>query len=69
MNSIDGVLDDLSPVWVYYCGRGDLADDTVRIGFDCSWDATSDFVGLMGGVANLTITDNAVQEGAYFPGF
>jgi hypothetical protein len=61
---VDGVLDDLSPVWVYYGGRGDLEDDTVRIGFDCSWDATSDFVGLMDDVAifDVTLTAEEVVE-------
>ena len=55
---IDGVLDDLRPVWVYYGGRGDIATDTVRIGFDCSGDATSDFIGRMDDVAifNVTLT-------------
>jgi len=58
---VDGVLDDLSPVWVYYGGRGDLADDTVRIGFDCSGAATSDFVGRMDDVAIFDVTLTAEQ--------
>lgn len=61
---VDGVLDDLSPVWVYYGGRGDLVDDTVRIGFDCSGAATSDFIGRMDDVAifNVTLTAEQVVE-------
>jgi hypothetical protein len=65
---VDGVLDDLSPVWVYYGGRGDVADDTVRIGFDCSGAATSDFVGRMDDVAifDVTLTAEQVVELMHF---
>jgi len=61
---VDGKLDDLSPVWVYYGGRGDLPDDTVRIGFDCSGNATSDFTGRMDDVAifDVTLTAEQVSE-------
>ncbi|HUV63923.1 MAG TPA: LamG-like jellyroll fold domain-containing protein, partial [Sedimentisphaerales bacterium] len=61
---VDGVLDDLRPVWVYYGGRGDIATDTVRIGFDCSGDATSDFIGRMDDVAifDATLTPEQVVE-------
>jgi hypothetical protein len=48
---VDGELDDLSPIWVYYGGRGDNVDDVVRIGFDCSGNTTSDFIGRMDDVA------------------
>ena len=58
---VDGVLDDLSPVWVYYGGRGDLDDDTVRIGFDCSGNSTSDFIGRMDDVAIFDVTLTAEQ--------
>ena len=64
---VDGVLDDLRPVWVYYSGRGDTATDTVRIGFDCSGDATSDFIGRMDDVAifDVTLTLQQVIELMY----
>ena len=58
---VDGVLDDLGPVWVYYGGRGDLDDDTVRIGFDCSDNSTSDFIGRMDDVAIFDVTLTAEQ--------
>jgi hypothetical protein len=53
---VDGKLDDLRPVWVYYGGRGDPATDTVRLGFDCSGDAVSDFIGRMDDVAIFNVT-------------
>ena len=64
---VDGVLDDLRPVWVYYGGRGDNAEDSVRIGFDCSGDAVSDFNGRMDDVAifDVTLTPEQVIELMY----
>lgn len=61
---VDGVLDDLSPVWVYYGGRGDNVDDVVRIGFDGSGNTTSDYSGRMDDVAifNVTLTPEQVVE-------
>ncbi|NQV33333.1 MAG: discoidin domain-containing protein [Phycisphaeraceae bacterium] len=66
---VDGELDDLGPVWPYYGGRGDNADDTIRIGFDCSGDATSDFNGRMDDVAifNVTLTPEQVLELMHLP--
>ena len=58
---VDGVLDDLSPVWVYYGGRGDLADNWVRIGFDCSGNTVSDFIGRMDDVAIFDVALTAEQ--------
>ena len=58
---VDGVLDDLNPVWPYYGGRGDTADDWVRIGFDCSGAANSDFIGRMDDVAIFDVTLTAEQ--------
>ena len=61
---VDGVLDDGDPIWDYYGGRGDNADDWVRIGFDCSGNAVSDFIGLMDDVAifDVTLTPEQVVE-------
>jgi hypothetical protein len=61
---VDGKLDDLRPVWVYYGGRGDTLTDTVRLGFDCSGDAVADFVGRMDDVAifNVTLTEQEVAK-------
>ncbi len=61
---VDGKLDDLRPVWVYYGGRGDTTTDTVRLGFDCSGDAVSDFIGRMDDVAvfNVTLTQQEVAK-------
>lgn len=61
---VDGELDDLRPVWVYYGGRGDNADDHVRIGFDGSGAALADFTGLMDDVAifDVTLTPEQVVE-------
>jgi hypothetical protein len=61
---VDGVLDDLRPVWVYYGGRGDNLTDTVKIGFDCAGDAISDFIGRMDDVAifNVELTPGQVVE-------
>ncbi|MCP4453172.1 MAG: hypothetical protein GY809_17055, partial [Planctomycetes bacterium] len=66
---VDGVLDDLSPVWPYYGGRGDNVDDTVRIGFDCSGNATSDFNGRMDDVAifDITLTPEQVVDLMHLP--
>ncbi len=66
---VDGELDDLSPVWPYYGGRGDNDDDVVRIGFDCSGDATSDFSGRMDDVAifGTTLTPEQVTELMHLP--
>jgi len=61
---VDGKLDDLRPVWVYYGGRGDTLTDTVRLGFDCSGDAVSDFIGRMDdvGIFNVTLTQEEVVK-------
>ncbi len=61
---VDGALDDLRPIWVYYGGRGDNADDHVRIGFDGSDAALADFTGLMDDVAifDMTLTPEQVVE-------
>jgi hypothetical protein len=66
---ITGELDDLLPAWVYYGGRGDNAEDIVRIGFDCSGDAASDFSGRMDDVAivNVTLTPEQVVELMHLP--
>lgn len=58
---VDGELDDLQPVWVYYGGRGDNEDSTVRIGFDCSGAAVADFIGRMDDVAIFDVTLTAEQ--------
>jgi len=64
---VDGVLDNLSPVWDYYGGRGDNADDWVRIGFDCSGNSVSDFIGEMDDVAifDVALTPEQVVELMY----
>jgi len=65
---VDGVLDNLSPVWDYYGGRGDNADDSVRIGFDCSGNTVSDFIGQMDDVAifDVALTAEQVVELMHF---
>ena len=64
---VDGVLDNGNPIWNYYGGRGDNADDWVRIGFDCSGNTVSDFIGQMDDVAifDVTLTPEQVVELMY----
>ena len=66
---VDGELDDLSPVWVYYGGRGDNVDDVVRIGYDGSGNTSADFSGRMDDVAifDVTLTPEQVLELMHLP--
>jgi len=66
---VNGELDDLSPIWVYYGGRGDNADDVVRIGYDGSGNTSADFVGRMDDVAifDVTLTPEQVLELMHLP--
>jgi hypothetical protein len=61
---VDGVLDDLRPVWVYYGGRGDNLTDTVKIGFNSGGYPISDFIGRMDDVAifDVELTADQVVE-------
>jgi hypothetical protein len=66
---VNGELDDLSPVWVYYGGRGDNVGDVVRIGYDGSGNSTADFSGRMDDVAifDVTLTPEQVLELMHLP--